>query len=45
MEYFKSEDFEITSNAYFDIEADYDIGKVDEDYLFDVLSKIDLADS
>tara|TARA_B110000014_G_scaffold12814_1_gene8670 strand:- start:12 stop:338 length:327 start_codon:yes stop_codon:yes gene_type:complete len=42
LEYFKSEDFEITSNAYFDIEADYDIGKVDQNYLYDVLSKIDL---
>ena len=40
--YFKSEGFEITSNSYFDIEADYDIGKVDQNYLYDVLSKIDL---
>ena len=45
MGYFKSEGFEITSNSYFDIEADYDIGKVDQNYLYDVLSKIDLADS
>ena len=42
VEYFKSEGFEITSNAYFDIEADYDIGKVDQNYLCEVLSKIDL---
>ena len=42
LEYFKSEGFEITSNSYFDIEADYDIGKVDPDYLFEVLSKVDL---
>ena len=42
MGYFKSEGFEITSNSYFDIEADYDIGKVDQNYLYDVLSKIDL---
>ena len=42
MAYFKSEGFEITSNSYFDIEADYDIGKVDQNYLYDVLSKIDL---
>ena len=42
LEYFKSEGFEITSNSYFDIEADYDIGKVDQNYLYDVLSKIDL---
>ena len=42
LEYFNSEGFEITSNSYFDIEADYDIGKVDQNYLYDVLSKIDL---
>ena len=42
LEYFKSEGFEITANSYFDIEADYDIGKVDEDYLYEVLSHIDL---
>ena len=42
LKYFKSEGFEITSNSYFDIEADYDIGKVDQNYLFDVLSNIDL---
>ena len=42
MGYFKSEGFEITSNSYFDIEADYDIGKVDQNYLYDVLSKINL---
>ena len=42
LEYFKSEGFEITANSYFDIEADYDIGKVDQDYLYEVLSQIDL---
>ena len=42
LEYFKNEGFEVTSNSYFDIEADYDIGKVDQSYLYDVLSKIDL---
>ena len=42
IEYFKSEGFEITSNSYFDIESDFDIGKVDQNYLYDVLSKIDL---
>ena len=45
LDYFKSEGFEITSNSYFDIEADYDIGKVDQNYLYDVLSKIDLKNS
>ena len=42
LKFFKSEGFEVTSNSYFDIEADYDIGKVDQNYLYDVLSKIDL---
>ena len=42
VEYFKTEGFNITSNSYFDIESDYDIGKVDQNYLYDVLSKIDL---
>jgi maleate isomerase len=40
--YFKEEGFEITSNYYFDIEADYDIGKVDQNYLYNVLSEVDL---
>ena len=42
LKYFKSEGFEVTSNSYFDIESDCDIGKVDQNYLYDVLSKIDL---
>ena len=45
VEYFKKEGFNITSNSYFDIESDYDIGKVDQNYLYDVLSKIDLKDA
>ena len=40
VEYFKKENFNITSNSYFDIESDFDIGKVDQDYLYDVLSKL-----
>ena len=43
--YFKSENFEITSNAYFDISNDLDIGKVDEDYLCETLSNMDLGDA
>ena len=43
--YFKDQNIIINSLTYFDIESDLDIGKVDEDYLFDVLSKIDLEDS
>ena len=42
LDFFKQENFEITSNSYFDISSDIDIGKVDSDYLFDVLSKMDL---
>tara|TARA_B100000686_G_scaffold341642_1_gene419353 strand:+ start:27 stop:773 length:747 start_codon:yes stop_codon:yes gene_type:complete len=45
IEYFKKEGFSITSNSYFDIESDYDIGKVDQNYLYDVLSKIDLKEA
>jgi len=45
VEYFKKENFNITSNSYFDIKSDFDIGKVDQDYLYDVLSKIDLNDA
>ncbi len=42
LEYFKSEGFDIVSNAYFDIESDLDIGKVDQNYLYEVLSNIEL---
>ena len=45
VEYFKKEGFKITSNSYFDIKSDYDIGKVDQNYLYDVLSKINLKDA
>ena len=45
MEYFKKENFNVTSNSYFDIESDIDIGKVDQNYLYEVLSKIDLKDA
>ena len=43
--YFEKENININSLGYFDIDSDLDIGKVDEDHLFDVLSKIDLTDS
>ena len=45
VEYFKKENFDVTSNSYFDIESDIDIGKVDQNYLYEVLSKIDLKDA
>ena len=44
-EYFKQENINIISLSYFDIASDLDIGKVDPDYLFEVLSKIDLSES
>ena len=43
--YFKKENITINSLSYFDIDSDLDIGKVDENYLFEVLSKIDLEES
>jgi len=43
--YFEKENVCVNSLTYFDIASDLDIGKVDEDYLFEVLSKIDLEDS
>ena len=43
--YFKKENIEITGLTYFDIASDLDIGKVNPDHLFDVLSKIDLFNS
>jgi maleate isomerase len=44
-EYFKKENIEVVSLSFFDIDSDLDIGKVDPDYLFEVLSKIDLSES
>ena len=43
--FFKDNNFEITSNTYFDIESDIDIGRVDQDKLFEILSKIDHKDA
>jgi len=45
VDYFKKENIIINSLTYLDIASDLDIGKVDENYLFEVLSKIDLEDS
>ncbi len=42
IDFFEKENFQITSNSYFDIASDIDIGKVDANYLYDVLSKMDL---
>ena len=43
--YFNKENIIINSLTYLDIASDIDIGKVDQHYLFKVLSKIDLEDS
>ena len=43
--YFEKENIEIDELSYFDIASDLDIGKVDPQYLFDSLSKIDISKS
>ena len=43
--YFKKENIEISELSYFDIASDLDIGKVDPNYLFEVLIKKDLSNS
>ena len=45
VKYFENQNFKITSNAYFDITNDLDIGKVDEDYLYKTLLEMDLGDA
>ena len=45
LNYFKKENITVNELTYFDIESDLDIGKVDEKYLIEVLSKINLEDS
>ena len=43
--YFKKENIEIDELSYFDIASDLDIGKVDPQYVFETLVKIDLSKS
>ena len=43
--YFKKENFTVTTNSYFDITNDLDIGKVDAEYLYETLSSMDLGDA
>ena len=43
--YFISEGFNVTSNSYLDIKADYDIGKVEQEFLYDALSKVEMNDA
>ena len=42
IKYFKNENFIVTSNSYFDITNDLDIGKVDPEYLYETLCNMDL---
>ena len=42
LDFFKRENFEIKANSYFNIESDIDIGKVDPNYLYEVLSNMNL---
>ena len=42
LDFFKNKNFEIKANSYFNIESDIDIGKVDPNYLYEVLSKMHL---
>ncbi|WP_440929954.1 maleate cis-trans isomerase family protein [Candidatus Pelagibacter sp.] len=44
-DFFNKENFKINDMNYFDIASDLDIGKVDSNYLFSVLKKIDLSKS
>ena len=43
--YFKSENIEISDLSYLDIASDLDIGKIDPNYLFETLVNIDLSQS
>ena len=43
--YFSNEGFIVTSNSYLDIKADYDIGKVDQEFLYNTLLKTEMQDA
>jgi len=43
--FFKDEKFQVTSNSYLDIAADYDIGKVDQDFIYDSLVNMNIEDA
>ena len=45
LEYFSNQGFIIVANTYLDIATDYDIGKVDQNFLYETLSKIEIADA
>ena len=43
--YFLSQGFDVVANTYLDIAADYDIGKVDQNFLFKTLSQIEIKNA
>ena len=43
--YFKKENFIVTSNSYFNISHDSDIAKIDQEYLYSVISNMNLTDA
>ena len=43
--FFTSNGFKVTSNSYLDIKADYDIGKVEQEFLYNSLSQIELNEA
>ncbi len=45
VDYFKKENFIVTSNSYFDILNDSDIAKIDIDYLYEVILNMDLGEA
>ena len=45
LKYFSGEGFIINSNSYLDISSDIDIGKVEQKFLYDVLSKIEMKEA
>ena len=45
VDFFRNEKFDVVSNSYLDIAADYDIGKVDQDFLFETLSRMKIIDA
>ena len=45
LDYFSRQGFDVITNTYLDIAADYDIGKVDQNFLFEILSKIEIKNA
>ena len=45
IDYFRNENIEVSELSYFDLASDLDIGRVDPNHLFDVLTKINLSNS